>query len=411
MPPYYSFNTDRGVSINLSIVGNISSLLDEYNDLTDFAEIENLKRPGYCLFLTYTWEIPEDVELFAKTLNNLILKIKQKYPEIVIHVVLDSWFLEEKLDLNVPITYIDFFLLRTCTETKKQQLVPVETWNSNASKFLFLTGKLDKIQRIRLFYKLQQQGLITEKLCEWSLFPNGDLNGANSNRHVPELENSLQEFLKVYARYPDKFSQNTEKLLAGAAQHDIQLFQNSLFRLIPETYFSNNRPFITEKIWDTIFNRLPFIVAGDVNTLGRLKDMGFKTFDQYLITDYDNVTNKEERLNVIVANVAHWLENLKQHKDQINSDIEHNKKRLDELYQKNLTEINKLISNYNLNLTPLDIVDTHAYDTVPFNFKKWYNLRKGSEWPDCQFERDLYSAPDWVKEECKKFGHVFKISL
>lgn len=410
MSLYYSFNTDLGVSINLNLVGNISTLLEEYNDLTDFAEIENLQRPGYCLFLTYTWEIVKDkhINLFNNTINKLILEIKQKYPQINIHVILESWFLKSKLDINAPITFVDFNLFRTCAEFIKQKLTPIDTWNSDALKFLFLTGKIEKTQRIRLFYKLQQAQLITTELCEWSLFATD--KSIESIDCVPELGNSLQEYLNLYIRYPDKFSQSIEKTQCGGAMYDVKLFQNSLFRVVSETFFSNNnRPVITEKTWDTIFNRLPFLIAGDVNTLVCLRDMGFKTFDQYLITDYDSIVDSEERLDAIVANTKHWIETLRQFKDQVTVDVEHNKKRLDELYQKNLTKIEQLITDYKLNLTPLDIVDTHSYQVSSFNFKKWYNLRKGSDWPDCQFERDLYSLPDWVKEECKKFGYVFKI--
>jgi len=407
MSPHYSFNTNLGVSINLNLVENLSSLLEDYNNLTDFAEVEYLQSPGYCLFLTYTWEITKDINSFNDTINKIILDIKQKYPKIIIHVILNSWFLEEKLDIDAPITFVDFFILMTCTENNKQKLVAIDNWNFNASKFLFLTGKLNKIQRIRLFYKLQQAGLITEEICEWSLFTSD--KSITSSEYVPELNNSLQEFLKVYARYPDEFSQNIEKNRCGGVFYNPHLLQNSLFRLVSETYFSNNRPFITEKTWDTIFNRLPFIVAGDVGTLHRLKDMGFRTFEQYLIADYDSIIKKEERLDAIVTNVKYWIENIKHYKDQIIVDIEHNKKKLDELYQINLSQLEQLIIDYNLNLTPLDIVDTHPYEMSSFNFKKWYNLRKGADWPDCQFERDLYTMPARIKDECINFGYKFKI--
>jgi hypothetical protein len=387
----------------------VPSLLKDYNNLTDFAEEEHLQSPGYCLFLTYTWEITKDINSFNNMFNKLISEIKHEYPKITIHVILDSWFLDEKLNIDAPITFVDFLLFMTCSENNKQKLVGIDNWNFNASKFLFLTGKWDKIQRIRLFYKLQQAGLITEEVCEWSLFAVD--KSIISSEYVPELNNSLQEFLKVYVRYPDKYSRNIEKTQCGGVFYNPQLFQNSLFRLISETYFSNNnKPVITEKTWDTIFNRLPFIIAGNVNTLRRLRDMGFKTFDQYLITEYDNITTKEERLNAIVANTKHWIKNLRQFKDQVNADIEHNKKRLDELYLKNLAQIEQLITGYKLNLTPLDIVDTHSYMMSSFNFKKWYNLRKGSDWPDCRFERDLYTLPDRIKAECEKFGYVFKIT-
>ena len=70
--------------------------------------------------------------------------------------------------------------------------------------------------------------------------------------------------------------------------------------------------------------------------LKKLKQLGFKTFDQYLlIKDYDNIDDSEHRLDAIVKNTNHWLDNISNNVIQIQVDIKHNFQQFQQLVNQN----------------------------------------------------------------------------
>lgn len=115
----------------------------------------------------------------------------------------------------------------------------------------------------------------------------------------------------------------------GLYPEDAALFDNSYFSLITETYFFTDVPlndlntvFLTEKTYNAIMMKHPFIIAGMPNSLDHLQRNGYKTFHPYIDESYDTVTNDAERLELIVAEVerlcnlsdeelATWQENIK----------------------------------------------------------------------------------------------------
>jgi hypothetical protein len=76
--------------------------------------------------------------------------------------------------------------------------------------------------------------------------------------------------------------------------------------------------------------RMPFLIAGQPGSLAHLKQMGFNTFDEYLISPYDDITDPKQRLDAIIENTKHWTEHLAQAQGVLDA-IEHNYNRLQEL--------------------------------------------------------------------------------
>jgi hypothetical protein len=71
---------------------------------------------------------------------------------------------------------------------------------------------------------------------------------------------------------------------------------------------NQNPPCVTEKVWLTLLNRIPFIIAGDLNICKYLQSRGIETFDEMFdISTYDNVPAENDRLEHIITHVEHWL--------------------------------------------------------------------------------------------------------
>jgi len=64
-------------------------------------------------------------------------------------------------------------------------------------------------------------------------------------------------------------------------------YKNIFVDIVCETFSNGNVFFLTEKFWRAIVTKTPFIIQGPQFTLKRLKQLGFKTFNQWWDEGYD----------------------------------------------------------------------------------------------------------------------------
>jgi hypothetical protein len=205
-----------------------------------------------------------------------------------------------------------------------------ESWNPTGEKFLFLTGKPDRPNRIRLLHKFYQAGLLDH--CCWSLFVDKHTyHGARSM--LPELtKKEFDDFVNLHNRNADgvgvaKAANRT--ILCHGYPFDRQLYANSCFRVISETSMLD-RPVVSEKTWITIANRVPFLMIGEVGNLRYLESRGYRTYQRYLaVPDYDTVSDLEDRMGALVENTRFWWAHIRDgrryaQQHDIARDVRHN---------------------------------------------------------------------------------------
>ncbi len=76
------------------------------------------------------------------------------------------------------------------------------------------------------------------------------------------------------------------------------LYTDSYFQIVIETHFDVDQSggtFITEKTWKPIKFGQPFVVIGPVGTLAKLREEGYRVFDDVLDNSYDKIENNTER--------------------------------------------------------------------------------------------------------------------
>ncbi len=231
-----------------------------------------------------------------------------------------------------PVVFFDYVLWRMYQLTVVQKKSKINlSWNPNADRYLFLTGKPYKPQRIGLLYKLYKRGLLDR--CNYSLFMDPGMK-EKSRPLVPDAtDTEYDEFVKNYTRSPDDivyFKQDGD-MHYGGVPYDDTLYANSLFRVVSETSVDCNPPYITEKTWLTVLNCSPFIIAGDLNSCKYLQSRGLETFDKIFdIPTYDNIVPHTDRLEHIIAHVEQWLSG-NFNKSEVADMVEHNHKRFLEL--------------------------------------------------------------------------------
>jgi len=79
------------------------------------------------------------------------------------------------------------------------------------------------------------------------------------------------------------------------------LYQTAYFHIINETdtWYDPNYLFITEKTYNCINSRTPFIIVGQPYTLKHLRDLGFKTFNDCWDESYDEELYTDKRVDMI----------------------------------------------------------------------------------------------------------------
>ena len=250
-----------------------------------------------------------------------------------------------------------------------------QQWNNQADKFLFLTGKPYRRNRLRLLWKLIGAGL--EEKMIWSLFC-VDNDFRHTLAMMPELsEHQVRAFIDQYKRNPDNINlvvRNTASMNAhyGGFPYNPELFSNTLFRVISETSFrhENEMPiaqYPTEKFYTTVFNNQPWIMAGDPGVVKYLDEVGFDTFTWAVSTQYDNIANMEHRMDAIVTATQDWInEGIPDHA-RIQKGVEHNARLAESMAEKMHVELSQLNHKYQLgfsNLTDLlSIADIEVYNS------------------------------------------------
>jgi hypothetical protein len=227
-------------------------------------------------------------------------------------------------------------------------------WHYKNNIGLLLTGRLEKVQRIGLLYSLYQRNLLTPANIHWS-FPMQPINKTKL-AEVIGTKADISEFLDYCNnnKLPDDNSfinNESNSLLIYTMPTDSarfnELYASTSFSIISETFYTEDEIFITEKVYRAISYKHPFILVGTSGSLLFLKDLGFRTFDNYLpISTYDALKDAKERMTAIVTNIAAFPSIIKEYRYQIEEDIEYNYQHLKNLV---VTDKNLLKSLYEQN--------------------------------------------------------------
>ena len=307
--------------------------------------------------------------------------------------------------VNFETIYIQYFLIQVWFESvgRKHNCGFRNKWNYNSTEFLFLTGKANKKQRIRLLYKLVKSGLIDNAM--WSLFVPEAIY-KHCKELLPELsDNEYNTFVNTYKNSPD-LNKNRSSMHFGKAIPPPNI--DPLFELVPESSFSFNKTVhITDKTWKPIINHAPFLIVGDTGTLDVLENMGFNTFREYLqFPEYNNINDQEDKLDLIIKNIEHWYSSYEKYITEINKDVNYNFEIFKKYVNIELEKLSQLNIRFKLKYySPYDLISCYQVHDV----NKWlifYDSIKDESWPPCVYEDEFEFLPKNIQNECIEiFGY------
>jgi len=269
-------------------------------------------------------------------------------------------------DVNTKVIPINWHLWYTYSEVfLNDTAIPNDKWNRDADKYLFLTGKPNRTNRIRLLWKMYAKGLLDK--CVWSffmaerhhLFNNRNKQYRETRRLLPELtDTQFNDFIFDMVRYPDAAAEMVRGCTAGdwlslmGNKFSTELYSNTKFRVISEgSDIEDTNVFITEKTYQAILNRVPFMITGQTNYEKKLQEMGFKTYEQYMRNPNYNSIYGDEQYDMVCDNIVGWMDYMRV---GIETDVEHNFKHYVKLALEAENILSKLNDEFEFKLEPKD---------------------------------------------------------
>lgn len=291
-----------------------------------------------------------DNQKFLRVFNDL----EQLCKELNIEIKLLSSLGEEFKRIKVPFEIIHYdYHARMIFNSYKHVDFDI---SRNSDKFLFLGGVSTRPNRIGLLSKFYDQDML--KFAEWSFFPPIYEEDKRWCRHYLKKysDEEYNKFINFCQRRFDDRYVGVNYLMHDSVQYhndqwfeiidqdffkspgyiNPEIFKNTSFSIVSEgpNFWDDTYEFITIITWRTIRNGHPFIFAGPTEQFDYIKKLGFRTFEEYLlIKDYAYIDNDIERMDAIVENTRHLLENYSSIKDLLDKDVEYNYKRFLEIIE------------------------------------------------------------------------------
>jgi hypothetical protein len=108
-------------------------------------------------------------------------------------------------------------------------------------------------------------------------------------------------------------------------------YSNFFVDIVCETFHSGDTFFVTEKLWRAVATRTPFIIQGPTDTLKRLRQLGFQTFNQWWDEGYDEdpYYYKLHEIKKTVNHISKFnIDELNTMYNQMQSVLDHNYNRM-----------------------------------------------------------------------------------
>ena len=206
--------------------------------------------------------------------------------------------------IKAEFIHFDFFLEQQ--KVLKNKFLPL---TKIKHRYLSMAQGVPRHHRYAMTYQLYKNNLLEHGAVSCFAYENFHYNTrpGTTDEYMSKLENFKQTVF-------DSFKQSLPHTIDNqinihqVGNDESHLFENVFVNLVNETHQPDDRVFITEKTYRAINYCRPFIINGDKGSLTYLKEMGFKTFDQFWDESYDDEESDHVRITKItevVRDICH----------------------------------------------------------------------------------------------------------
>lgn len=120
------------------------------------------------------------------------------------------------------------------------------------------------------------------------------------------------------------FYDERDNLFIDYVPHKKLFADIKVYAILETTCYVTPDPFLTEKTYKALINSRPFVILGDTNCLKKLKNAGFKTFENYCDESYDSESNLNLRIEKIIKASQQLVDACNRVPTEINEICRHN---------------------------------------------------------------------------------------
>ena len=240
-------------------------------------------------------------------------------------------------------------------QTDVMDIIDTRKYNKDSRKKTFLCLNRRFSDHRLIFYMLVEKNQLLDQfyLSMAKTRPESTNTFLNSATwliyHYPTFNINSEDIVRADSKLPLTLDNpNFNRYPMERKTVDMKKYYNeSLINIVTETYFFNNIIHITEKTYKPIGFMQPFIMVAAPFSLKHIRDMGFKTFNDFWDESYDEELDHVERMNKIlnvVKFISEWSESKKlEFSHQVAEILRHNNLLLQSI--KN-TEMTQFVEKY-----------------------------------------------------------------
>jgi hypothetical protein len=180
-------------------------------------------------------------------------------------------------------------------------------------KFLYKIRR-PRQHRLAFLAMLANEGLLEHS--DWSCLTSvrlneNEINSIGYEYNIDLDHEKIQNALNVTPKNLESESGAHYANVSAWTDSHPNAYRNSYFYVCTETFTHEPYKSLTEKVFKPIVNFQPFLFIAYPGALQVLRDLGFKTFSGFIDESYDTVTDKPQRLKMILNEVKR-LSNMSQ---------------------------------------------------------------------------------------------------
>ena len=240
----------------------------------------------------------------GRVINSVdIAKIPHCYVHWASPLYYENLLLQElkKYNLYVHINFHfrDYFLELYSDVSKNnlnKAIYPSNKMESYDYKYLYvaLNAGRQKPPKVEMIYRLWQENMIDK----------GKISLEKLDQNEPTCRIYNNEFLKLLPIKPSANLENKPRLFNSESVEKMfeiehEILHNVIIYISCETLIDSNYCFITEKTYRAIIHKKAFMIVGNKNSLQKLKDLGFKTFNTWWDESYDKMPWQDQIEHII----------------------------------------------------------------------------------------------------------------
>jgi hypothetical protein len=292
----------------------VSNYSEAYHDIID----------GIYRHLIIANNIPAEQVLYLTNSPDIVTEINHISAKYNLPPCRAEWLVLYEWDATVYANSKPHEIPDTATETLNRSVYQKKFLSFNGQPrghriiFMGLMCAYDLIHLGHVSYNCYVYGTTIDNLPDATTYYNNTMLGSIQNN--PEVLQLLTDNKEKICNLKSMFLDTTfEDQRSRGRLRDTkkEYYEETYFSVVTETLCMQTEShagdtgvgrILSEKIFKAILNRHPFIIVGVSKSLQLLKDLGYKTFSQWINEDYDNELDDITRIHMIVKEVKRLSE-------------------------------------------------------------------------------------------------------